>query len=251
MKNEISILLCVALFLLLPLSYGFCLSATQIDGLCAACNPPLLLIAGYCIPPMPGCTSQLANNICGQCSASYTLSRSICVPVGTTITNPMSSTLELYANTSPDYGYEYLNIYFKQKYSQFLSTKISDVTQLVTVPTTYGSIYTITYYSPYSNTTMYRAEGSVDYFYNITEFSFGPVSSNNSNLLWYLNRKTQVSNLISLQPAILNKIQQLSSNDYRLFYLDFSGKIQVIDVQRTLNISSTFRTFTTLTQLYY
>lgn len=121
--------------------------------------------------------------------------------------------------------------------------------QLITVPTTYGSIYTITYYNPYSNVTQYRAEALVDGNYNITEYSFGTVG--NSTLLWFMNRKTVVSNLQSLEPAVLNKVQLLSNNDYRLFYLDFTGKIQVMDVQRTPNITSVYRTFTTLTQLYY
>lgn len=70
-------------------------------------------------------------------------------------------------------------------------------------------------------------------------------------MLWFLNRKAVVSNLQSLQPAVLNKVQQFSSNDYRLFYLDFTGRIQVMDVQRTPNLTSVYRTFPTLTQLYY
>jgi hypothetical protein len=60
-----------------------------------------------------------------------------------------------------------------------------------------------------------------------------------------------VANLPLLAPSLLNKVQQFSSNDYRLFYLDFTGRIEVLDVQRTLNLTSPYRTFTTLTQLYY
>lgn len=129
--------------------------------------------------------------------------------------------------------------------------KISDVAQLVTQPTTYGFIYALTYFNPYANTTLFRAEALVDFFYNITEYSFGPAPASPTSLLWFLNRQAVVSNLPQLAPALLNKVQQLSNNDYRLFYLDFSGKIQVLDVQRSVNLSSPFRTFTSLRQLFY
>lgn len=167
MKEQISILLVAVILSLVNRSNNYCLSASQIDGLCTACNPPQLLISGYCVTPMSGCISQLANNFCTQCSAGYYLRRWSCVPIGVAASNLMSI-MQVYADTSPDCRYEYLNIYFKRKYSQYLSSRISDLTQLITVTTTYGSIYTITYYNPYSNVTQYRAEALVDSNYNIT-----------------------------------------------------------------------------------
>lgn len=248
MKEQISILLVALLLALVARTNNYCLSSSQLDGLCTACSPPQLLTSGFCLTPMPGCASQLANNYCSQCSAGFYLRRWACVAVGTTASNALSI-MQVYADTSPDYRYEYLNIFLKRKYSQFLSSRISDLTQLITVTTTYGSIYTITYYNPYSNATQYRAEALVDSNYNITEYSFAAAS--NSTTLWYLARKTVVSSLPNLQPAVLNKVQQFTSNDYRLFYLDFTGRIQVMDVQRTPNLTSVYRTFATLTQLYY
>lgn len=50
---------------------------------------------------------------------------------------------------------------------------------------------------------------------------------------------------------MLNKVQQLTVNDYRLFFMDYSGRIQVVDVQRTPNPSSSAISFPALTQLYY
>jgi hypothetical protein len=118
-----------------------------------------------------------------------------------------------------------LDYYLKQKYSVNLRDRISDVGQLITQPTTYGYIYALTYFNPYANTALYRAEALVDYFYNITEYSFGPAPASPTTLLWFLNRQTVVSNLTLLAPALLNKVQQLSANDYRLFYLDYAGRI--------------------------
>jgi hypothetical protein len=251
MKIEISIFLIALLLALAPVSQTYCLVSTQLDGLCTSCTAPLILISGYCITPMAGCSSQLSNNICGQCSIGFILSNHACIPTGVTAANPNPVSLTLYTNTCPDNHYEILNLYFKQKYNQNLKDKISDITQLITLPTTYGFIYTITYFNPYSNTSLYRGEGLVDYFYNITEYSFGLASSNSSNMLWFLNRKVVVSHLPTLSASLLNKIQQFTSNDYRLFFLDFAGNIEVIDVQRTPNLSSAYRTFADLTQLYY
>ena len=248
MKEQISILLVAILLAIIPATHNYCLSASQIDGLCTACSPPQLLVSGFCLAPMPGCISQLSTNYCSQCGAGYYMRRWVCIPTGSTASNVLSI-MQVYADTSPDYRYEYLNILLKRKYSQFLSSRISDLTQLITVTTTYGNIYTITYYNPYSNATQYRAEALVDSNYNVTEYSFAAVNS--STMLWFLARRTVVSNLPILQPAVLNKVQQFSSNDYRLFYLDFTGRIQVMDVQRTPNLTSIYRTFSTLTQLYY
>ncbi len=97
---------------------------------------------------------------------------------------------------------------------------------------------------------MYRAEAIVDYTYNITEYSFGTAGSDTSSLIWYLSRRVVYSTFPRLQPSILNKVQQLNSNDYRLFFLDFKGKIDVLDVQKAPGQSNSV-VFTTLTQLYY
>ena len=131
-----------------------------------------------------------------------------------------------------------------------LRDKISDISTLVTLPTTYGIIYVLTYYNPYASTQMYRVEAIVDYTYNITEFSFGTAGSDTSSMLWYLSRRVVYSTFPRLQPSILNKVQQLNNNDYRLFFLDFQGRIDVFDVQKTPGQSNSI-VFTTLTQLYY
>jgi hypothetical protein len=138
----------------------------------------------------------------------------------------------------------------KQKYAAQLKDKISDISILLSVPTTYGVIYAVTYYNPYASAQMYRAEDIVDYTYNITEYSFGTATADTSSQLWYLSRRVIYSTFPRLQPSILNKVQQLSNNDYRLFFLDFKGKIDVLDVQKVPGQSNLI-VFTTLTQLYY
>ena len=50
---------------------------------------------------------------------------------------------------------------------------------------------------------------------------------------------------------MLNKVQQMSSNDYRLFFINFSGAILVVDVQRVTNTSSPNLSFLSLTELFY
>lgn len=254
MNIHISILLIPTLLLLPHLSAALCLASSQLNGLCTACPSGQTLSAGFCIGAMAGCTSQLSNSLCSQCGVGYTLNGYSC-SLGNSNSASASSNLDLFTDDGPDKRYELLDYYFKQKYYPNLKDKISDITQLATLPTTYGYIYALTYYNPYANTPPYRAEAVVDYFYNITEYSFGIVTGNTntnlSTLLWFLNRKVVVGNLPLLAPSLLNKVQQLSSNDYRLFFLDFSGRIEVMDVQRTPNPSSPLLTFTTLTQLYY
>ncbi len=149
-----------------------------------------------------------------------------------------------------DYRYELLDYYLKQKYATQLRDKISDISLLVTLPTTYGTIYALTYYNPSASAQVFRAEAIVDYTYNITEYSFGTAGSDTSSLIWYLSRRVVYSTFPRLQPSILNKVQQLNSNDYRLFFLDFKGKIDVLDVQKAPGQSNSV-VFTTLTQLYY
>ena len=111
--------------------------------------------------------------------------------------------------------------------------------------------------NPYSNAaTIYRAEALVDYFNNITEMMFTTIDTNTLNnyasSLWFIDRKILVENLQILSSSfVLNKVQQQSSNDYRLFYINFDGSIFVIDAQRTTNPSSPNLSFLTLTQIYY
>jgi hypothetical protein len=248
MNIHISILLLVLLVGAHP-AHCLCQPPSQLNGLCTACPSGRTLSFGFCISPIVGCASQLSNSLCTQCAPGYTLNGYAC-SLGAASSAP-SSNLDLYSDDGPDKRYELLDYFLKQKYVTMLRDKISDVGQLITQATTYGYIYALTYYNPYANTTLYRAEALVDYFYNITEFSFAPVPATPTGLLWFLNRQAFMSNLAALAPSLLNKVQQLSTNDYRLFYMDFTGKMQVVDVQRTANLSSTLRTFTTLTQLFY
>jgi hypothetical protein len=245
MNVHISILVISALFLLAPYCTSKCQSSSQLNGLCTACPAGQQLSAGFCISPIPGCIAQISNSLCTQCGTGYTLKGYSC-----TDSTSASSNLDLYTDDGPDKRYELLDYYFKLKYVGSLRDKISDIGQLVTLPTTYGYIYALTYFNPFANSSTYRAEAAVDYLYNITEYSFGP-PADLATLLWFLNRKVVVGSLGVLAPSLLNKVQQFSSNDFRLFFLDFSGRIEVVDVQRTTNFSSPYRTFTALTQLYY
>lgn len=61
----------------------------------------------------------------------------------------------------------------------------------------------------------------------------------------------EVQNIPGLNTAILNEVQQTSSNDYRLYYMSITGAMYVQDVQRTPNTSSSNWVFPTLTQLFY
>ena len=122
--------------------------------------------------------------------------------------------------------------------------------------TTYGFVYALTYMNPFSNAgTIYRAEALVDFFNAITEYRFLSVSqaqlNDYSKLLWQLERKVEVQNIPGLNTAILNEVQQTSSNDYRLFYMGIAGEMYVQDVQRAPNTSSSNWVFPTLTQLFY
>ena len=57
----------------------------------------------------------------------------------------------------------------KGKYSSKLWDKISNVSMLFELKTTYGFVYVLTYTNPYSNGGLiYRIEGLVDYFNVIT-----------------------------------------------------------------------------------
>lgn len=133
--------------------------------------------------------------------------------------------------------------------------KISNVSIAYHLKTTYGDIYALTYSNPFSNAAaIYRAEGLVSPFNNVTEFRFLsiPLASLNdySSLLWFIDRKVIVEHLSSLQRANLNQVQQLSDTDFRFFYITFQGSIYVKDVQRS-NGSTTSSSFPNLTQLYY
>ncbi len=220
MNIHISILL---LLLTAVPSYSLCQSPGQLNGLCTACPSGQTLTFGFCQTPIPNCSLQISNSICTQCAPGYTLNGYACT-LGTTSSAP-SSNLDLYSDDGPDKRYELLDYYLKQKYNSYLRDKISDIGQLITQATTYGYIYALTYYNPFANTTTYRAEALVDYFYNITEYSFAPTPPSPNSLLWFLNRQAVVTNLSVLASSLLNKVQQLSSNDYRLFYLDFTGNI--------------------------
>ena len=53
----------------------------------------------------------------------------------------------------------------KGKYKSKLSDKISNLSMLHELKTTYGFVYTLTFTNPYSNGgKIYRIEGLVDYF---------------------------------------------------------------------------------------
>lgn len=249
MNIHISILLPLLILALTHPSKALCQTTSQLNGLCTACPNGQFLSAGFCLTPITGCLTQISNSLCSQCKTGFTLNGYVCTP-GASAVPSASSNLDLYTDDGPDKRYELLDYYFKQKYSTVLRDKISDIGQLITLPTTYGYIYAITYYNPFANASLYRAEALVDYSYNITEYSFAP-PGNLTSLLWFIARKVTVSNLGILASALLNKVQQFTSNDYRLFFLDFTGRIEVVDVQRTTNLTSPYRTFTTLTQLYY
>lgn len=151
-----SIFFIAIVLLLIQHSKALCQLPTQLDGLCTSCAPPNILNSGFCFTPITGCISQLSPSLCGQCATGFTLTNFTCIPVGTSQTGPNTVNLNLYTNSGYDYRYELLNFYLKQRYSQNLSDKISDISQLITQPTTYGFIYIITYFNPYSNTGQYR-----------------------------------------------------------------------------------------------
>lgn len=79
----------------------------------------------------------------------------------------------------------------------------------------------------------------MDYSNNVTELIFGNVSANNNSIyqvkssLWRLDRRIVFLHLQTLNNAILNKIEQLSPNVYRFYYINFVGGIFVIDVQKS------------------
>lgn len=153
-RNSI-FLIAIVLILIHPTS-SLCQLTNQLDGLCTSCIPPNILNSGFCFTPITNCISQLSPSLCGQCANGYTLANFACVAVGTPQATSNTINLNLYTNSGYDYRYELLNFYFKQKYSQFVSDKISDISQLITLPTTYGFIYTITYFNPYSNVGQFR-----------------------------------------------------------------------------------------------
>ena len=151
-----SIFFIAIVLLLIQHSKALCQLSTQLDGLCTSCAPPNILSSGFCFTPITGCISQLSPSLCGQCSTGFTLTGFTCVPVGIAQASSNTINLNIYTNSGYDYRYELLNFYLKQKYSQNLNDKISDISQLITQATTYGFIYTITYFNPYSNTGQYR-----------------------------------------------------------------------------------------------
>ena len=109
--------------------------------------------------------------------------------------------------------------------------------------TTYGFVFVLTYMNPHvTGGSAYRAEGLVDYFFNIIEYKFELVAeadlNNGESLLWGLERVAVVESIPTLNEATLNEVQQLDSNDYRLFYISFNGNIYVKDIQRVTNPSS-------------
>jgi hypothetical protein len=95
--------------------------------------------------------------------------------------------------------------------------KISNVSMAYHLKTTYGDIYALTYSNPFSNAaTIYRAEGMVSSFNNVTEYRFLTITlasiNDYSALLWFIDRKVIVDHLTSLHRANLNQVQQLSDN---------------------------------------
>lgn len=255
MISSISIATLTVLLLIQPLQ-GICLNTNQLDGLCTACPSTYLLSSGFCLPPIPNCLLQLSPHLCGSCSLPYILVEGQCLdPLNpNTPTSGALSWLETYVKDGPDLRYELIDYRFKTNHWSQLWDKISNVSMAYHRVTTYGHLYALTYTNPYSSgSAIYRAEGLVDYFNNVTEFRFAEIASSSLNdyslLLWYLDRKVKVQNTSTLISSSLNQVQQLSSNIYRFFYIAGDGKIHVKDVQRVPD--STTLTFPILTQLAY
>lgn len=153
---NIRISICLITLTLLPVITPICQSSSQLNGLCTACPQGQTLSFGFCLSPIPGCISQLSNGLCSQCGAGYTFNGWAC-SLGNGNSGAASSNLDLYSDDGPDKRYELLDYYFKQKYVSSLRDKISDIGRLISLPTTYGYIYALTYYNPYSNAAIYYA----------------------------------------------------------------------------------------------
>jgi hypothetical protein len=106
MTLSISIALILVLLLTCLVSPA-CLAPTHLDGLCQACPPNQILIAGFCLPPILGCLSQLSPNVCGTCQAGWVLTRNLCVSSNSNNPPPLNSlsSLETYSDDAPDLKY--------------------------------------------------------------------------------------------------------------------------------------------------
>lgn len=198
MEYSISICLLAFVLLLTPTAKAACLSTTQLEGLCSACKAGQTLLSGYCVTPMPGCQTQISQNMCGTCRTGYLLVNYGCLAVGSDPSvgagaGNVQSYLQIYSDSAPDFRYELLDLYFKSKYATQLVDKVSNLSQLVELKTTYGSLYSLTYTNPYSNVpASFKAEALVDYFNNITEYAFVPASNVDYVPLWFIDRRVMV-----------------------------------------------------------
>ena len=77
---QISIYTLLSFLLLLEQGYNYCLSSTQLDGLCTACPSNHQLMHGFCLPHIPGCQNQISQHLCSQCVSGYTLENNFCKP---------------------------------------------------------------------------------------------------------------------------------------------------------------------------
>ena len=104
----LSISIAILLVLLLTQHVSpVCQAPTHLDGLCQACPPNQILIAGFCLPPMLGCISQLSPNVCGTCQAGWVLIRNLCTSSNSNSSAPLNSlsSLETYSDDAPDLKY--------------------------------------------------------------------------------------------------------------------------------------------------
>ena len=105
---QISITTLFAFLLIAPTAITVCYYSNEIDGLCSYCSPPAVLKAGFCLPHIPGCLTQISPNLCSSCATGYTLTNNFCVPSITTSSNPSANIaqyLQTYGDRGPNYKY--------------------------------------------------------------------------------------------------------------------------------------------------
>ena len=190
---EYSIKFILGVLLLACSVSGACLLSTQLDGLCTSCNTPDILIAGFCVAPITGCLTQTSKHVCAVCQPTYILENNICVLSEGGSNVGLQTNLVTYSEGAPNIRYELLDVHLKSKYLSQLTGKVSNISLVVELATTYGSIFSVTYMNPYTTAgPIYRCEALVDYFNTITEFSFGTIAfadvENYDQLLWSLER---------------------------------------------------------------
>ena len=72
-----------------------------------------------------------------------------------------------------------------------------------------------------------------------------------SNTVDALYRKARFENWNTLKGYVLNKIQPLSPNDLRFYFINFNGQIYAIDIQKSPLPRPTGTSFPTITQIFY